>query len=130
MNFKKNPGLPFLIVWLTIIIIGSITVLMYPVYMIPFVIELFIIINISTFFLYALDKLLASAQTRRVPERTLHLTAFLFGSPGALLAMNLFRHKTQKTSFQLMLAWVVLVQVLIATAIVYYLYPSFFNFLQ
>ncbi len=124
MSLKKSPNLLFLIFWLTLIAIGSVAVLWYPVFNIPFVLELFIIVNIATFFLYGLDKLLASAQTRRVPERTLHFTAFFFGSPGALLAMNLFRHKTQKTSFQLMLAFLVLVQVIIAAALVSYFRPS------
>lgn len=77
----------------------------------------FLAINVATFVLYGFDKLMAMMGTHRVSERALHTTAFLFGSPGALLAMHLFRHKTHKISFQFVLAFVILIQVLILVAI-------------
>jgi uncharacterized membrane protein YsdA (DUF1294 family)/cold shock CspA family protein len=48
---------------------------------------------------YALDKGLAKSQSRRIPEDLLHLLSLLGGWPGALLAQQLIRHKSAKTSF-------------------------------
>lgn len=115
--------IPFLILWLILIIAGYFAATWFPALNFlswPWYVTLFFAINLATFAIYGLDKLLAASGTRRVPERTLHLTAFLFGSPGALLAMNVFHHKTRKTSFQLGLALLVLVQVLVVFSLLYY----------
>lgn len=37
-----------------------------------------------------------------LPEKVLHATEILGGWPGALLAQQVFRHKTRKVSYQLM----------------------------
>lgn len=68
-----------------------------------------------TFVLFALDKWFAKRRKRRIRERTLLLCLLLFGAPGGLLSMALFRHKTKHSSFwltgtaglllQLALAW-------------------------
>ena len=39
-------------------------------------------------------------RARRTPENTLHLVAVFGGWPGALVAQDLFRHKSSKASFQ------------------------------
>lgn len=58
-------------------------------------------LNLATFGLYAYDKSAASAAGRgRVPELVLHLFALAGGSPGALAAQQVLRHKTVKRSFQ------------------------------
>lgn len=51
-------------------------------------------VNILTFFIYGLDKLLAIKHRRRIPEATLLTLGFLAGNIGAMLGMALFRHKT------------------------------------
>ena len=51
-------------------------------------------------FLYAFDKAAAEQRRRRTPENTLHVVALLGGWPGALLAQDLFRHKSSKAAFQ------------------------------
>lgn len=51
--------------------------------------------------LYKLDKSAARNEGQRTPENTLHIVALLGGWPGALYAQQLFRHKSRKTSFQL-----------------------------
>jgi len=47
------------------------------------------------------DKSSAQAGRWRTPENVLHGVALLGGWPGALVAQQCFRHKTRKTSFQL-----------------------------
>lgn len=53
-----------------------------------------------TFFVYARDKAAASSGGRRIPENVLHLLSLAGGWPGALIAQRILRHKTRKTSFQ------------------------------
>jgi len=51
---------------------------------------------------------------RRTPEATLLLLAVLGGSPGALLAMHLFRHKTLHKKFTLGIPLILVAQVVLA----------------
>jgi uncharacterized membrane protein YsdA (DUF1294 family) len=70
-------------------------------------------INIITFAVYNIDKGKARWGKRRVPEKILWTLAILGGSPGALLAMHMFRHKTQKISFQAILSIILALQLLL-----------------
>lgn len=56
--------------------------------------------NVVTLALYGYDKHQAVAGRTRVPEAALHVAALLGGSPGAMVAQGLFRHKTRKRSFK------------------------------
>jgi uncharacterized membrane protein YsdA (DUF1294 family) len=49
---------------------------------------------------YWYDKRQAKNNQMRISEKTLHLIEALGGWPGALLAQQWFRHKTQKQPFQ------------------------------
>lgn len=68
--------------------------------------------NLIAFCVMAYDKQAAAAGASRTPELILALWALLGGTPGTLLAMQCFRHKTKKARFQLMIAIVVVVQVI------------------
>lgn len=57
-------------------------------------------INVLTFATYGVDKWKARHKHWRVREMSLLLLAALGGSVGALLAMCLFRHKTQHRNFR------------------------------
>ena len=59
-----------------------------------------VVISLTTFVVYGWDKRQAIRQSRRVPEKTLHLLSALGGWPGALMAQQVFRHKNRKPSFQ------------------------------
>ncbi|HAB01431.1 MAG TPA: hypothetical protein DCE25_00225 [Pseudomonas sp.] len=59
--------------------------------------------------LYWQDKRQAVHGAWRIPEKVLHASDLLGGWPGALVAQQLFRHKTRKLSYQLVFWAVVLV---------------------
>ena len=61
-----------------------------------------IALNLVAFALYGLDKLKAKRGAWRIPEATLLLIAALGGSLGALLGMELFRHKTKHWKFKVL----------------------------
>ena len=65
-----------------------------------FIVIGFAVLNIVTFWIYAIDKLKAKKGWWRISERTLLLLAFLGGSIGARMAMQMFRHKTQHAKFK------------------------------
>lgn len=61
------------------------------------------LLSVLLFGLYGLDKAQAVAEGRRIPEKTLHQLALLGGFPGGLLGRTIFRHKTRKPVFILVL---------------------------
>jgi len=70
-----------------------------------------------TWFVYAWDKRRAGLGERRVPEVVLLSLALVGGSPAALVAMLILRHKTRKPSFLLKFAAVVASQVALAVVV-------------
>lgn len=73
------------------------------------VVWLYLISSVITFIVYAHDKSAAQKKQWRIPENTLHILATIGGWPGALLAQNWLRHKSQKTSFRAVFWMTVLV---------------------
>lgn len=67
-------------------------------------------VNAVALLLYGFDKRQARAGGSRIPEAVLHVVALLGGSPGALAGQELFRHKTRKRGFRLVLAAIFLLQ--------------------
>ena len=51
--------------------------------------------------LYAIDKAAAQAGRGRIPESTLLSLGFVGGWPGAIVAQQVWRHKTAKRTFRL-----------------------------
>lgn len=58
-----------------------------------------LIMNFLTWVIYGLDKGRAKSGKWRIPERTLLILAAIGGSAGALIGMLMFRHKTRKAKF-------------------------------
>lgn len=63
---------------------------------------LLIAVNLVSFALYGLDKLKAKKGLWRIRESTLLIVAALGGSVGALLGMEVFRHKTKHWQFKIL----------------------------
>lgn len=58
------------------------------------------LINLVVFAVFGIDKFLSRSGKRRVPEKTLIVISLLAASPGALLGMVVFNHKTSKPLFR------------------------------
>jgi uncharacterized membrane protein YsdA (DUF1294 family) len=69
-----------------------------------------VLVNLWTILRFWQDKQRAIARERRVPEADLLGLALIGGSPGALLARRLFRHKTRKEPFSTRLLVIVALQ--------------------
>jgi len=71
--------------------------------------------SVLSWLMYYFDKAAAGRGARRTPESTLHLVDLLGGWPGGLVAQQQFRHKTIKTSFQVVF-WITVVANVAAVA--------------
>ena len=70
------------------------------------------VINAIAFLLYGLDKRKAKRHKWRIPEATLLGVAFLGGSIGAFLGMQVFHHKTRKAKFYIGVPLIFFLQVI------------------
>ena len=75
------------------------------IFVILVVVIVFIIlaVNLITFLLYGIDKYKAKKNHWRISEKTLLLWG-VFAPFGGILGMKIFRHKTQKAKFTIILA--------------------------
>ena len=71
-------------------------------------------VNVAAFVMMGLDKAKAKLGAWRIPEKTLLLTAAAGGSVGAILGMQLFRHKTRHAAFAVGLPAILAVQLAVA----------------
>ncbi|MGN0985619.1 MAG: DUF1294 domain-containing protein [Candidatus Enterenecus sp.] len=67
-------------------------------------------VSLLAFFLFGWDKLLARRHRRRVPEAALLGSVLCGGAFGGLLGMLLFRHKTRKGAFRVLVPLAALLQ--------------------
>lgn len=65
-----------------------------------------LLVNARTAHLFWQDKRYAREGHRRVPESSLLMMAAIGGTPGALVARQMFRHKTRKQPFSIYL-WLI-----------------------
>lgn len=84
---------------------------------VPFKYAYCLAVNTVALGLYGYDKRQAIADSLRVPELWLHISALLGGSPGALAGQLIFRHKTRKLKFQFVFWAIVVLQIAIVVLI-------------
>ena len=70
-----------------------------------------IVINILTFAVYGIDKWKARQGSWRISESTLLMLAVIGGTIGALLGMQVWRHKTMHLKFKYGLPLILLAQI-------------------
>ena len=74
------------------------------------IIAALVCLNALSFFLMGYDKRCARKGKWRIPEKTLFLSAALFGAFGGCLGMYLLRHKTKHWYFKLFFPLMLLIQ--------------------
>ena len=70
-------------------------------------------VNIVAFMLMFVDKEKAKRHKWRIPEKTLFMSAILGGSVGAILGMQIFRHKTKHWYFVWGMPMILVLQVVL-----------------
>ena len=83
---------------------------------VPWLVAYLIAVSLCTFVCYGYDKAAARRRWLRIPERVLHLLAFLGGSLAAWLGQQTFRHKTVKGRFRVVF-WLIVVLQAIGVAV-------------
>lgn len=78
-------------------------------------------INLTTFFIYGLDKYKAKKGKWRISENTLIGLAIIGGSIGAFLGMKVWHHKTMHNKFRYGIPIIILIQILFL-----YLYSNYY----
>jgi uncharacterized membrane protein YsdA (DUF1294 family) len=86
---------------------------------------LYLVVSLLALGFYWYDKRQSQAGNSRIPEKTLHLLEALGGWPGALLAQQWLRHKTQKQPFQNIFRLIVLGHV-VSWGVGIFLYVKYF----
>lgn len=69
--------------------------------------------NFTVLFIYGFDKLCAVRGSWRISEKILLTIAFIMGGVGAFLGMGLFRHKTRKPRFRILVPSAAVLQVIV-----------------
>ena len=72
-----------------------------------------IVINIVTFLVYGIDKWKAKQGSWRISEATLLMLAVIGGTIGALLGMQVWRHKTMHKKFKYGLPLILIIQIIL-----------------
>ncbi len=79
-----------------------------------------IVINIIGIALMGADKSKAKKGAWRIPEKTLFLVSLIGGSIGTWAGMYLFRHKTKHWYFVIGMPLILIIQIVIMTAVIYF----------
>ena len=117
--------LPAALSWITLIVFAGAFAGAYFVFQLAWwVPTLYGAASVVAFAAYGIDKAAARRQANRVSEQTLLILGLIGGWPGALVAQQVFRHKTRKRSFRRAFWGTVGVNVLVLAAYVYLTAPA------
>ncbi len=101
--------LPSWLSWTVLIVFAAALVVAYFVVPVPlWIVGLYAVLSLIAFAAYGIDKSAARKNRQRISEDTLLALGLIGGWPGALVAQQVFRHKTRKRSFRRMF-WVTVV---------------------
>ncbi len=78
------------------------------------IVAVYLLWNLAVMVIYGVDKKKAEKDKWRIKEKTLILLAFCFGGIGALTGMYIFRHKTTKPKFTVLVPVAIVVNFLVA----------------
>ena len=121
--------LPPAVSWITLLVFAVGFAVTYLVFSLTWWVPvLYGAASLVTFAAYGIDKSAARRGAARISEQTLLLLGLVGGWPGALVAQQLFRHKTRKRSFRRAFWGTVGVNVLVLVAAVYVVAGGAFGF--
>lgn len=79
-----------------------------------------VLVNITAFAMYGIDKRQAVKLKWRIPEKTLLLVALVGGGIGAFAGMRIFRHKTKHWQFMIGVPACILLHVVLVVAYIWF----------
>lgn len=83
-----------------------------------------VLINFITLVMFGIDKSKAVGGRFRISEFTLFLFSFFGGVLGGALGMKLFRHKTRKSGFRVIMGLILLVNLAVYGWLAYHFYTG------
>jgi uncharacterized membrane protein YsdA (DUF1294 family) len=96
-----SPPLPATLSWSALVAFVVVLAVAFAVLDLPWWIPvLYVVMSVVAFAAYGIDKAAARGARQRISEQTLLMLGLFGGWPGALIAQQLFRHKTRKRSFR------------------------------
>ena len=93
---------------------------------VKYIVIYLIIINFISFILFFIDKKKALKDKWRIKESTLHLSSFLGGALGSIVAMKMFHHKTKKIKFGIITILALIFNILVVGTF-FFDYKGLFN---
>lgn len=103
-NQKNKGGLALIVAAL---FIAAVCISVFAEKIPPVILGFYLVVSLLTFSVYARDKSAAQKGAWRTSENTLHLLSLIGGWPGALIAQQKLRHKSQKQPFRFIF-WITL----------------------
>ena len=85
------------------------------------IINYLICMSILGFASMGIDKEKAKRNAWRIPEKTLFLIAIMGGSIGSIAGMQVFRHKTKHMSFVIGMPLILILQIICAVGVIFFI---------